>query len=984
MARQALLRVAREFKYRLFFLYHINILLAQCVLLLTIIGFLHSYLATLLLQALLVVRDDHLEATKKFDILRLYNGSFMPDIQRQIDNGRQANAELFARLKVPCVSLSKSVLSSQEGPQNIASLVANVRDVLQNRTTSVSPALADYVFFPISHLLLRKQNLISESVFEAVIQISEILIEEGWADIMSAKLFDQLFTFLSTIYPNEGLEKANKFSFAWSEGSISPLTNCIRRLLEVGLRKKGKDDELVAVIKSNEFISKAGNLSLGLLEQVERSETLSVRLDVLKTLELLYMSYIEQPNALGIFLPKSASTVVGLLVRSQNTIHHLLVVGVLQFLTQLIVNVLNDHLIIEDTGIDDSDYLISRSKEWLENADAKMSVLLPKLKSFSAADHPQSRQAILDMARELLLHCWNSIPLNRSMLMEYLLHSLSDETVEIRENAWQSISSIAENQTGVDVQLEEIFLKLTEGNRKGFDAVDESKSVAAWKKLRGLISLASRGNFSAFYVWIVRFTGFLGDSLLTQMNTPLGKQPQELYLNDYDTMTATIYAFPQAPVLGKSSVISQAFKGLILAVSSPSLSLDLSQNFLRRSEDSLEIASTLTYAWCSSQMLANVTASAPISATHQQRAGSLAKSLLSLCTYMDLDHLASKEKGEVQICLYLQIISACYQFYFTDKTFFVQKLFPIVQLLFSPAVTIRQHAEICLHNVATYSGSKGIEDLLVKNSDYIINSVGLRLYTFDVSPGLLYTLCGIVQMAGERIIPYLDDIITALFSTMDNFYEYSNLVEAIFAVFDIMVTEIAKKQPLLILKPSRYQSSREVVHRDGPCKDVIRLSDELQQGFIDTDVVSTAVDKSSPKLALPKSSYALLALISQKTNLALSHPSSNVRFKLLSLQLKINPYLSAATVENTEKTDPTEFLPLVSANWPSILSRVSNDDTEAVNAALNVISQLAQLCGNFLSSRFREDFWEAIQPCLNARLDRRAEYMVKQGSRPAI
>ena len=63
---------------------------------------------------------------------------------------------------------------------------------------------------------------------------------------------------------------------------------------------------------------------------------------------------------------------------------------------------------------------------------------------------------------------------------------------------------------------------------------------------------------------------------------------------------------------------------------------------------------------------------------------------------------------------------------------------------------------------------------------------------FDVSVQVLATLYTVTQLAGPRIVPYMDDIWGSLFDIVDRFHGYEKLVTGVFAVMTGIVDVVSQ------------------------------------------------------------------------------------------------------------------------------------------------------------------------------------------------
>ncbi|KIH94133.1 heat repeat protein [Sporothrix brasiliensis 5110] len=119
----------------------------------------------------------------------------------------------------------------------------------------------------------------------------------------------------------------------------------------------------------------------------------------------------------------------------------------------------------------------------------------------------------------------------------------------------------------------------------------------------------------------------------------------------------------------------------------------------------------------------------------------------------------------------------------------IDVLYPIATYLGAPEDRLRAHAVATLNSLASSCGYDSVSALIVDNVDYMLNSVSLRLNTFDISPASTRVLTMMIRLAGARLVPYLDDVVAAIFAALDNYHGYPLFVENLFAVLSEVVQQ---------------------------------------------------------------------------------------------------------------------------------------------------------------------------------------------------
>ena len=328
----------------------------------------------------------------------------------------------------------------------------------------------------------------------------------------------------------------------------------------------------------------------------------------------------------------------------------------------------------------------------------------------------------------------------------------------------------------------------------------------------------------------------------------------------------------------------------------------------------------------------------------------------------------------------------------------IDTLYPVLSLLASPNSDLRSHAVKTLNQLAIACQYSSTADMLVSNVDYLVNSIALKLNTFDLSPQAPQVLLMMIRLCGARLLPYLDDLIGSIFAALDAFHGYPQLVEVLFSVLSAVVDESVRTPMLSItarkeipvhkkgtFKPSSFDDILGDIHAhklresqlvvDGPDNDhkaphrpwttesdgspnPTKSDGALDENNVgendnETDPPPSALrDEKEVQLSKP---HQLLLSIAQSTAPHLSSPSPHVRLTLLQLLSNIAQLLAH---------DENSFLPLVNTVWPTIVPRLLGDsanDTEmepsfVVCAAAEAVSALCSGAGDFMAGRIEDIF----------------------------
>jgi TELO2-interacting protein 1 len=332
----------------------------------------------------------------------------------------------------------------------------------------------------------------------------------------------------------------------------------------------------------------------------------------------------------------------------------------------------------------------------------------------------------------------------------------------------------------------------------------------------------------------------------------------------------------------------------------------------------------------------------------------------------------------------------------------IDTLYPILSMLGHTEPRLRSQAITALNLLARSCEYPNTAMMLVENVDYLINSIALKLNTFDISPQGPQVLLMMLRLCGARLIPYLDDLIGSIFAALDNFHGYPRLVQLLFEVLSVVVDEAARDPALAITDGKEEPRHRKIAHRPSMLEDILedirahrRRRERREAGDDDYDPRQSApqrpwnskldgpqerkgdyddedgelkenedagsnqaIEEKEKPLSKP---HNLLLSIARSAIPHLSSPSPSVRLTLLQLLTRVSPVLAR---------DENSFLPLINDIWPAILPRLFSiesrntiaegqepDDPVYVNvAAADTISAICGGAGDFMSSRIEDIF----------------------------
>ena len=308
----------------------------------------------------------------------------------------------------------------------------------------------------------------------------------------------------------------------------------------------------------------------------------------------------------------------------------------------------------------------------------------------------------------------------------------------------------------------------------------------------------------------------------------------------------------------------------------------------------------------------------------------------------------------------------------------VDALYPVVERLGSNHVSLREHAIIALDIIASACNYASSSDLIIQNIDYLVNSIALKLNTFEIRPQDPQVLSMMIKLCGAALIPYLDDLIESIFSALASYHGYPQMVETLFSVLSAVVEESSKSS----LPPSRAMPNIHQRNNYQPPSEISKIAEVLRQTQfhdsltmasvenVDPEEINSIRDKSfegrnsgnadendqvqalivpDERLQRTSKMYSTVQTIVLTSQYYLTHESSNLRRKLLQLTA-----LGCSVLYRNED----EFLPLINNIWPVVVKRLYDPEPYVSISASQTLSNIFQFAGGFVASRVETEWYD--------------------------
>ncbi|KAJ5663438.1 Armadillo-like helical [Penicillium longicatenatum] len=958
-----------------------------------------------------------------------------------MENQRQ---ESFKRLRTPCVELSSAGLAFR-GNHNTAADVTRalepvhyVLEELEGKN-ALDEKLAEYAFFPLSHIFNETQRLPARCL-ELAVKCLQILVAEGWRQKLSPALGKQLIILLTLIVggsPNKVDGKEPLKNQATEELSTAGF-ECLRVIFEV-LEGTVAEQTIFHEIGTATVVDQTVYLLLeGIVD--ERSDDLCVA--AAKALNALY-TRISDRVVLASIMPRTVSTLAKVVKPTTQTRRSYKLLEIcLQTLNHLLQAVLNDHVTAQTEKAKPSQLktdTLALDKSWLKATTTQIKLALVNVIQVRRHQRPEVQSAMLKLCVMVIEDCQVTLK-DAVPLMVDTIVVLADKEDDLPNEAYKTLTHLTTTYPVVIDSLKESLHNWLMSFPRIMQSNDETAKQWGIRQISTAFQVLSQVQSGSDILTNSLASGLCDSVSAVVKFSTNGPQilasttPENLNL-DVIGIGSQSLNFP--PVLLEHQSQQQTLKDLRSMITR--LNLSESGNAITRLiVNRLQATSDETVVgpfWLALTSLRSQSQSMAVFddflADDQDQSLSLSKRATMIeelyCnSLIILTELPADGSGDWRT-LALALEAVALQAQQLGEAFrpeLMEALYPTLQLLASNNPVLQHHSMTCLNILTKACNYPDTSTMIIENVDYLVNSVALKLNTFDVSPYPPQVLFMMVKLCGPRLIPYLDDVIDSIFGIMDLYHGYPKLVEMLFKSLAAIVEEGARKPSLLTIDDGResgphdhrktqYQHlsistiAENILERkaksakhdeeemdaegniphpkrpwsetyDKPPPEPETIEELLNQAESDEPLPPPKEPEDSEK-PLSKT-HSLLLHIVKSIPSHLSSPSPYLRRSLLTILINVLPALSQ---------NENSFLPLINDLWPSVASRVifpsslgsdSNslitqsstpnqpdthtfqEETFVITTACQAIEAMCKGAGDFMASRIEPEFlrWERV------------------------
>lgn len=834
--------------------------------------------------------------------------------------------------------------------------------------------LAEYAFFPLSHIFNETQRLPARCL-ELAVHSLRILVAEGWRQRLSPALGKQLIILLTLIVggsPGKTEEKDLPTPKVSEELVIAGF-DCLRAIFDV-LEGPVAEKTIFHEIGTATVVDQTVYILLeGIVD--ERSDELC--LAAAKAMQALYVRITDRV-VLASIMPRTVSALTKVVrPTTQSRRSYKLLQTSLQLLTYLLRTVISDrvasHPIEKPALIEAKPDNLALDASWLKATCTQVKLALANVIQIRRHQRIEVQSALLELCVMVVEECPTTLNDAISMMVETIV-VLSDKEEEASNMAYNTILHLATTYPVVLESLKESLHTWLTSFPRIMQSSDETAKQWGIRQISTVFQVLTQVQSQSDLL-----TGSLASGLCDSVGAVVKSSTSALQPLDstgpgdlsWDVLRYASDSIKFPPILLEHRSQQQTLKDLqsmIRRLNSSESGNEITRlviNRLHATSDGSVVAPfwlALSSLRAQSQVGAGFDEFIADDVVEQPLSRSKRSSMIEELYYVSLTILNDPPvdgSGDWRTSA-LALEAVALQAHQLGEAFrpeLMDALYPVLQLLASNNSSLQQHAMTCLNILTSSCNYPDTSSMVIDNVDYLVNSVALKLNTFDVSPYPPQVLFMMVKLCGARLIPYLDDLVDSIFGILDLYHGYPKLVEIMFKTLAAIVEEGAKKPSLLTIDSGRESGTREsrkshyqhlslatiatdianrksrhdrtveedvevdenIAHPkkpwsetyDKPPKEPETIEEMLNMAESDEPLPPPKEPEDSEK-PLSKT-HSLLVHIVKSIPSHLTSPSPYLRRSLLSILDEVLPALSQ---------NENSFLPLINDLWPAVASRI--------------------------------------------------------------
>ncbi|XP_025082798.1 TELO2-interacting protein 1 homolog isoform X2 [Pomacea canaliculata] len=647
--------------------------------------------------------------------------------------------------------------------------------------------------------------------------------------------------------------------------------------------------------------------------------------------------------------------------------------------------------------------VVERSEVWVTSVVPRVDFMLKEFSKLKKHDSWRVRQTLVEVAHRILTECQGSLRSCVPAILEILVSLMADEYAQVSEPAINALRNFQERQEGSDgcrslkEMLEEGLLVLITSFVRRMKMEDEDEKVALINLLNGYISML--GNQTTLFLSPPHMSR-LAQALVQVMELDCSDQkileetgigagggttdhskfvdrvtimkPRKKFVHfQSDKVQAglmrtchllglhgelsvlvgsflEVYRQSTAHRLASVLIINEIMAGSAIvsgeqAMNTPAVSIKT--NIIRMLiEEYLSPTNMTLCETVDSSQNTNSNSSYSVSLYMMEEAGEKPSFILT------------KNKAIFLSCLYLEGIGIFAKALGKDFRFLLMDiLYILAEKVGSEVSSVSSTAYLALVDISCACGYSNLDDFIQENSDYLVNSVSLRLRHFDQNHRAPSVLSVMLQFCSVNILPLVWDSIIEILETLDENYEDQAVL--FLRVLHHVMLAIGRWYPPQA-QPKLVRKQHHVTQHLDPARLVAVLLERHQQRLaaenfddepLDDENVLQEEEKTreeehdQPEVP-PHIKAVKKVLLRAKNLLALNNP----RMVLLAVDVVTQGCIDLADHEN-------ELLPMIHKVWEPLKQRFCDHNKLIVIKAVKALHTMCSLCGDFIRKRVEKD-----------------------------
>lgn len=894
--------------------------------------------------------------------------------------------------------------SISTGSQELIELVDELLDLLGRKCRRVDGVfdekLADYTFFPLAQLLHKKQSF-SDHLTESTIKCLTILLENGWRARISPGLGKQLLMLLTIVIG--GVPGVNQ--------TVQPteelVTESFRAL--TALFKDLKNTPLGSTtLLETATIPVLGHCVSIILDGITDGPSADVQQQALEALDAAWKC-IRDPETLSSFLPGTVSALTKCLTPStaSRRLRKTLILA-LRVLECVLVSMLGD---VQTKAYSASNKEIDSALDhkeqqpltasWLKATTAQIKLALSNVMGLRSHEASDVRSALDHLCLVLVDECHDTLSAAMPILIETAMILIPTDAEGEAARTHVDLRHLAIIYPEIGQLIKMTIYNWIKSLPRVMQGNDEISKQNLLRHISGNFELVTSLNLDSSVLGEALADSIREGVIVSLKTISLGSIVEDAALDTDSRILTRLRGDVPADV---------EFEPIVMTKESERQTrmefIKLLSKFERETQLGMAVRmldyirdgsgpDLLSAFWLCSRLMRAISTSSealdefidsyPLSSDNEEF---LNQELFSYSVQIISNPEATNIDWRLQ-AIALEIVADGAKRSKVDfRAELVDVLFPVAQLLGSPYPDVRDHAIKCLNIISFWCGYRSTSELIIENSDYMLNSIALKLNSFNMSPQAPQVLKMLIRLTGPSLLLYFGDVMESIFAALDNFHGYHRLVDALFSVLgevvqtgsksnliDSQANQAVEDRARSLIQPEIRdivdiickRESRTITEQFVPEGDTQNMMWEEEKPLLDErDALAEnkeegLQDSSGGEIQKPPPSkvYSMLESIARLSQHYLTNTSPLLRSKLL--------YLISTSCDSLQVNDD-RFLPLVNDIWPVVIKRVYDEEGFVAIAGADAVAEICKCAGDFMSTRIQVEWPDLIKLASRSKL----------------